>query len=1669
MMKCSGKIEIIPLGAGQEVGRSCIIVRMDGYVIMLDCGMHMGYNDNRRFPDFSYLKGKYSNLSSVVDVVLVSHFHLDHCGALPYMSEMIGYDGPIYMTHPTRAICPILLEDFRKVVTIKSGTSDNFFTVQMIKDCCKKVHVINLREDHQVTKKNIRIRAYYAGHVIGACMFYVRTPNASFVYTGDYNMTPDRHLGSAWIDQCNPDLLITESTYATTIRDSKRCRESDFLSKVHRCLDEGGKVLIPVFALGRAQELCILLESYWERMKLTYPIYFSTGLISKANLYYKLFILWTSQKIKETFSERNMFDYKHIGAYEHQFADYNGPMVVFATPGMLHAGTSLRIFKKWASSEKNMLIMPGYCVKGTVGQKVLSGEKKVEIEGQMVNVRLQVEYMSFSAHADAKGIMQLIQMCRAKHVLLVHGEATKMNFLKKCIEDEYGVPCYFPANGQYTSINLDYRPIIGLMEKKYISTNQTFSQYTDNFLEGKIKKSLLLTDENEMTPIKIEKKKSDELEEEDDNKVAVSTLSRLLNEITEKKLEEIKENSQKYSQKFFSDNKSGKKSNYGKEIEGMEQMNKIDVNDDDNTIMTMIDNGINKNEINLEDMELYKNCETTNDEKDSVTLYDNLINSTSFDHYWDSFGFPDPIMPNSIDLITTTDGRKSSLKLIPKPIRTFFPETIEENHENFILVCKTNMVNLNYSYNEKMLRNYHKLIPSFCHKPKIGKKFNHQNKFSAFQSIYSSMNVKERNLPKLHGLLEKFLKIFSENNDSDDFLEIFKKEFQPESYVEQILFLWCNQYQSTFSELTDLLFTLIVEQIRSSIKKNREIERNYFTSFYQSINYLEYGKCDENSDVSIDTDDMEKCEDVTQLKVEMMNERNSGETNEKKMKEYQERIEINQMKSEHKRIHKLLNLFSKSSDDSSETETMNESQRELAISICLALYQLEFSEKKRKKKKRITLDVREKKKIINSDDDIDTENETDYYNKFDGNNKNNEKFIKGKSFGLSYKNDFDLELLGKNLFSDQSMRTIFRNLNYQIQSQILHLTYSFLEKDVQPFYDNKIKHDEQMRRLHSELENEMESKENDSIEINGIQYQRVGKIDRNFIDSIHQLRSILIHQYGKEISHDHNVELLHKIVNSKSVELERFALKKIDSLQPEQKLQCSIKNLSRRKHNEKFEKTSPNSTISQDGRSGHRHNHHHHHHRHHRSNNYHNRNNNNSNEMNEEEKMANSSSRRRHSDNENQKDQKKSKEDSKDLSHHHRSHHPKKRSSSYYGKTNYYADSIDEFHFNSDNLSVLQFVTKLLSDERFDDEWESRMERENLIDETIDKLIRNRWKEENDGRFMVEVDSRIKEREMTDDHYQKNLSSFKKLVDNNLKIDNLNKNDEKSNEHFVIDSDLANSLNILQELTRLMEKKNDMEEKRNANMNFTFNSINSIQQMEDELLQQYMLREKLKIFNSLQIAWSIDRNENLNNFFTESELKFINYGKFLPSKIIKKSENFLNNDKLRDNETDEKKSNKKQIMTINEEKRRFNEMHCQHPTIHLMKSKEFVEKFEIGDAHQFNFSQLIEFDLNKLLTFNEEQSNETNDLVDELECLAEQLLVVRLTAMLVFVSRFLKRKNDLSLLYDDGEIVGINLFKSCRIIFSNEKENQFVIHWNQEEWYFADCLIEFFISTISSN
>ena len=145
------------------------------------------------------------------------------------------------------------------------------------------------------------------------------------------------------------------------------------------------------------------------------------------------------------------------------------PMVFFATPGMLHGGTSLQTFKEWAPDPKNAIIIPGYCMPGTIGNQVLTGEKLITIDGKRVPVNMQVFNMSFSAHADSKGIIELLTHLEPQNVFLVHGEKHKMQVLAETVRQKLGVPCYYPPNHSVTLIETDPK-IDVLVSTKVVQT-----------------------------------------------------------------------------------------------------------------------------------------------------------------------------------------------------------------------------------------------------------------------------------------------------------------------------------------------------------------------------------------------------------------------------------------------------------------------------------------------------------------------------------------------------------------------------------------------------------------------------------------------------------------------------------------------------------------------------------------------------------------------------------------------------------------------------------------------------------------------------------------------------------------------------------------------------------------------------------------------------------------------------------------------------------------------------------------------------------------------------------------------------------------------------------------------------------------------------------------------
>jgi cleavage and polyadenylation specificity factor subunit 3 len=337
-----GDMEFVPLGAGNEVGRSCGVLRYKGKTVMLDCGIHPGKTSYESLPIFDSV-----NLEEV-DLLLVTHFHLDHAGALPYLfTEHIKFQGRIFMTHPTKAVLKMMIYD-----SIRVGfDEESLYTEDDMDRCFRKIEIIDFNQTLEVD--GIKFTCYNAGHVLGGAMFAVDIAGVNVLYTGDYSLEEDRHLSPAAIpNQKKTDVLIVESTSGLNEHEDAVRREKRFLAHVEKVLKRGGRLLIPVFALGRAQELLLMMEEHWrDHPELQrYPIFYASKMAARALKVYHTYVNMMNAKVRATLTVRNPFKFDHITNLPFSNYDDDEPAVVLASPGMLQSGVSRKLCERWCGN-----------------------------------------------------------------------------------------------------------------------------------------------------------------------------------------------------------------------------------------------------------------------------------------------------------------------------------------------------------------------------------------------------------------------------------------------------------------------------------------------------------------------------------------------------------------------------------------------------------------------------------------------------------------------------------------------------------------------------------------------------------------------------------------------------------------------------------------------------------------------------------------------------------------------------------------------------------------------------------------------------------------------------------------------------------------------------------------------------------------------------------------------------------------------------------------------------------------------------------------------------------------------------------------------------------------------------------------------------------------------
>ncbi len=450
-----GDIRITALGGFQEVGRSAILVQTRESQVLLDCGINPG--STKPLEAFPRLDVPQFNLDSL-DAVIISHSHLDHCGFLPFLFKY-GYDGPVYCSAPTSSLMTLLQLDYLDVLN-KQGVMQPYDQ----KDVRETVlHTIPLRHG-AVTDiaPDVRLTLQNAGHILGSSVIHLHIGEGvhNIVYTGDYKYARTMLLEPAATEFPRVETIITESTYGAPkdVMPPRMEAEEKLASVINETLGRGGKVLIPVPAVGRAQEILLIIDGYMRQGLLKEAPVFIEGMISEATAIHTAYPEYLARGVRNSILHEgvNPFQSDYFTMVEHPSAREEivegKPSIIVATSGMLEGGPAVDYFKYLASGKNNTMIFVSYQIEGTLGSRVqkglaetpmISSEGKIEI----MKVNLNVESIEgFSGHSDRRQIVNYVRRVTPKleRVIVCHGERPKCLNIANILQRRYKVRACVP-------------------------------------------------------------------------------------------------------------------------------------------------------------------------------------------------------------------------------------------------------------------------------------------------------------------------------------------------------------------------------------------------------------------------------------------------------------------------------------------------------------------------------------------------------------------------------------------------------------------------------------------------------------------------------------------------------------------------------------------------------------------------------------------------------------------------------------------------------------------------------------------------------------------------------------------------------------------------------------------------------------------------------------------------------------------------------------------------------------------------------------------------------------------------------------------------------------------------------------------------------------------------
>ncbi|MCQ8892466.1 MAG: MBL fold metallo-hydrolase [Candidatus Methanosuratincola sp.] len=452
------------LGAGREVGRSCIRLDINNHHFLLDCGIDPAATGPNALPDFT------GTSVENLDAVFVSHAHLDHTGAIPELVRR-GFKGKVFMTLPTLALVKLLWQDELSIMEREWPKEDRLWSSKEMHQVLNKLAVPTTY--HEVFKlDSISVNFHNAGHILGSTMTEITYKGFRLVYSGDLG-TSSNHL-RYWRteDLVYPDVLICEGTYGGKNRKSREETGKEFIESVRSTVESGGKILIPTFSVGKAQEILKILKDSWNKIP-NVEVYLE-GMAIETLRIYEQFLIYMDDKVRRAylFNNINPFRWEALRTFKSiserkRLYQRDCACIILAPSGMLRGGWSVWHMIKMAEDEKNLIALCGHMEEGTTGHQLMSGIRNFTLrdmlskESKEVNVRCKVAHFDISAHAMHNELCNYISRIKPERLVLVHGDEESLKALAESVKQHTG-EIIMPSVGE--TVDLEHRPLSSTQE-----------------------------------------------------------------------------------------------------------------------------------------------------------------------------------------------------------------------------------------------------------------------------------------------------------------------------------------------------------------------------------------------------------------------------------------------------------------------------------------------------------------------------------------------------------------------------------------------------------------------------------------------------------------------------------------------------------------------------------------------------------------------------------------------------------------------------------------------------------------------------------------------------------------------------------------------------------------------------------------------------------------------------------------------------------------------------------------------------------------------------------------------------------------------------------------------------------------------------------------------------